>query len=224
MKEKRNINGIKDNDKNYKGNVKSIVTKVIAVALSLGLALSAAEAIRMYNEWRASKNPEVGIENVQKEISFDDVENIVKQYRDAFAKNDLETIEKLDKEVKSNEYFGPLYEAFKQKIVEDMGYDFDKVDIVAARDGYFLVDREKAALRSAITSNGTINSFVKFIGEDGKNPSVPYEVKEMLRKLSINMSTPSIRDIEDLDEHYKKFEELKVQDENSKKIEEDIER
>ena len=63
MKEKRKINGIKDNNQNYKGNVSEIAKKIMALVLSLGMMITAAEAIRMYNQWRASKNPEVGIEN-----------------------------------------------------------------------------------------------------------------------------------------------------------------
>lgn len=208
MKEKREIKGVKETNENYTGNVSGIVKKIIAIALSLGMLLTAAQAIRMYNEWKASRSNDTKIENVQKSISFEDVKNIIKEYREAVENNDSETIEKLDKQVKGGKYFDALFKEFEKELVKTLGYDPEVVEIVTARDGTFLVDKTKSAQRLAITSNGTINPWVKYIGKDGKNPPIPQELKEMYDELGKDMSFAGIRGIEGLEFHYSNLEAL----------------
>mgnify|MGYP006991682296 CR=1 FL=1 len=146
MKEKRKINGIKDNNQNYKGNVSEIAKKIMALVLSLGMMITAAEAIRMYNQWRASKNPEVGIENHDelKKVTFEDVKAIVEEYREAVESNDIEKQKSLNIKFAEGDYFSALLGKYKEQIVESLDLDPEKVEVVLARDGTFLVDKEKA--------------------------------------------------------------------------------
>lgn len=208
MKEKRDINGVKENSQNYTGKATGIIKKILALALSLGIVLSAAQAIRMYNEWKSSKTQDTSIENVEKGISFEDVKSLVQEYREAVKNNDNETIDKLEKKLHEGKYFDSLFGEFEKELIETLGYDPQNVDIVSARDGVFLVDKTKAAQRSAITSNGTINPWVKYIGENGKNPPIPTELKKMYTKLGEDMSFANIRGMEDLEAHFSNLESL----------------
>lgn len=208
MKEKRDINGVKDTKQNYTGKTAGIIKKILALALSLGMVLSAAQAIRMYNEWKASKTQDIGIEEVQKEIGFEDVKSIVQEYREAVKNNDSETIDKLEKKLHEGKYFDALFNEFEKELIEALGYDPEAVDIVSARDGVFLVDKTKAAQRSAITSNGTINSGVKYLDKSGKNPPIPTELKKMFSSLGEDMSFANIRGMKDLEAHFSNLESL----------------
>lgn len=208
MKEKRKINGIKDNNQNYKGNVSEIAKKIMALVLSLGMMITAAEAIRMYNQWRASKNPEVGIENHDelKKVTFEDVKAIVEEYREAVESNDIEKQKSLNIKFAEGDYFSALLGKYKEQIVESLDLDPEKVEVVLARDGTFLVDKEKAKGKVILDHAGQLLDSVKYLDKNGKNPPIPYEIKKMFNDLGIDMSVARYRGISDLERHYSNYE------------------
>lgn len=208
MKEKRKINGIKDNNQNYKGNVSEIAKKIMALVLSLGMMITAAEAIRMYNQWRASKNPEVGIENHDelKKVTFEDVKAIVEEYREAVESNDIEKQKSLNIKFAEGDYFSALLGKYKEQIVESLDLDPEKVEVVLARDGTFLVDKEKAKGKVIFDHAGQLLDSVKYLDKNGKNPQIPYEIKKMFNDLGTDMSVVRYRGISDLERHYSNYE------------------
>ena len=208
MKEKRKINGIKDNNQNYKGNVSEIVKKIMALVLSLGMMITTAEAIRMYNQWRASKNPEVGIENHDelKKVTFEDVKAIVEEYREAVESNDIEKQKSLNIKFAEGDYFSALLGKYKEQIVESLDLDPEKVEVVLARDGTFLVDKEKAKCKVILDHAGQLLDSVKYLDKNGKNPQIPYEIKKMFNDLGTDMSVARYRGISDLERHYSNYE------------------
>lgn len=208
MKEKRKINGIKDNNQNYKGNVSEIAKKIMALVLSLGMMITAAEAIRMYNQWRASKNPEVGIENHDelKKVTFEDVKAIVEEYREAVESNDIEKQKSLNIKFAEGDYFSALLGKYKEQIVESLDLDPEKVEVVLARDGTFLVDKEKAKGKVIYDHAGQLLDSVKYLDKNGKNPQIPYEIKKMFNDLGTDMSVARYRGISDLERHYSNYE------------------
>jgi hypothetical protein len=208
MKEKRKINGIKDNNQNYKGNVSEIAKKIMALVLSLGMMITAAEAIRMYNQWRASKNPEVGIENHDelKKVTFEDVKAIVEEYREAVESNDIEKQKSLNIKFAEGDYFSALLGKYKEQIVESLDLDPEKVEVVLARDGIFLVDKEKAKGKVIFDHAGQLLDSVKYLDKNGKNPQIPYEIKKMFNDLGTDMSVARYRGISDLERHYSNYE------------------
>lgn len=208
MKEKRKINGIKDNNQNYKGNVSEIAKKIMALVLSLGMMITAAEAIRMYNQWRASKNPEVGIENHDelKKVTFEDVKAIVEEYREAVESNDIEKQKSLNIKFAEGDYFSALLGKYKEQIVESLDLDSEKVEVVLARDGTFLVDKEKAKGKVILDHAGQLIDSVKYLDKNGKNPQIPYEIKKMFNDLGTDMSVARYRRISDLERHYSNYE------------------
>lgn len=208
MKEKRKINGIKDNNQNYKGNVSEIAKKIMALVLSLGMMITAAEAIRMYNQWRASKNPEVGIENHDelKKVTFEDVKAIVEEYREAVESNDIEKQKSLNIKFAEGDYFSALLGKYKEQIVESLDLDPEKVEVVLARDGTFLVDKEKAKGKVIFDHAGQLLDSVKYLDKNGKNPQIPYEIKKMFNDLGTDMSVARYRGISDLERHYSNYE------------------
>lgn len=208
MKEKRKINGIKDNNQNYKGNVSEIAKKIMALVLSLGMMITAAEAIRMYNQWRASKNPEVGIENHDelKKVTFEDVKAIVEEYREAVESNDIEKQKSLNIKFAEGDYFSALLGKYKEQIIESLDLDPEKVEVVLARDGTFLVDKEKAKGKVIFDHAGQLLDSVKYLDKNGKNPQIPYEIKKMFNDLGTDMSVARYRGIRDLERHYSNYE------------------
>lgn len=208
MKEKRKINGIKDNNQNYKGNVSEIAKKIMALVLSLGMMITAAEAIRMYNQWRASKNPEVGIENHDelKKVTFEDVKAIVEEYREAVESNDIEKQKSLNIKFAEGDYFSALLGKYKEQIVVSLDLDPEKVEVVLARDGTFLVDKEKAKGKVILDHAGQLIDSVKYLDKNGKNPQIPYEIKKMFNDLGTDMSVARYRGISDLERHYSNYE------------------
>lgn len=208
MKEKRKINGIKDNNQNYKGNVSEIAKKIMALVLSLGMMITAAEAIRMYNQWRVSKNPEVGIENHDelKKVTFEDVKAIVEEYREAVENNDIEKQKSLNIKFAEGDYFSALLGKYKEQIVVSLDLDPEKVEVVLARDGTFLVDKEKAKGKVILDHTGQLIDSVKYLDKNGKNPQIPYEIKKMFNDLGTDMSVARYRGISDLERHYSNYE------------------
>ena len=85
MKEKRTIKGVKENTQNYKGKAVDTIKKIVALALTLGIMITAAQAIRMYNRWRDSKTNGIGVGDVQKlkKVDFENVKSLVEEYRQA---------------------------------------------------------------------------------------------------------------------------------------------
>ncbi len=221
MKEKREIKGVKETNENYKGKVAEIVKKIIALALTLGIAISAAQAIKMYNEWKSSREQGtemVGNQNKQ-EITFEDVKSLVEEYREAVKNDDGETINKLEEKLHTGNYFEVLFSEFEKELVETLGYDSEDVDVVVARDGVFLVDKQKASQKVMLSSNGTINPNVKYIDENGKNPKIPTELKEKFKTLGEDITFANIRGMNSLEEHFSDFEFLQGYE-----VEEDLER
>lgn len=208
MREKKEINGIKDTEQNYKGNAYGVIKKIIALVLSAGMVITAAEALRMYNQWRASKTPETEISNQDKvkEVSFEDVKNLVEEYREAKRNNDTEKIKSLDLKLSQGNYFEVLFRNFKEQMVESLGFDSEKVEIVIARNGTFLVDKEKAKGKVIMDHTGQISSSVKYIDKTGKNPIVPSEMQEMASLLGTDISAAKYKKMSDLESHYSNFE------------------
>lgn len=208
MKEKREIKGVKETNENYKGKVAEIVKKIIALALTLGIAISAAQAIKMYNEWKSSREQGtemVGNQNKQ-EITFEDVKSLVEEYREAVKNDDGETINKLEEKLHTGNYFEVLFSEFEKELVETLGYDSEEVDVVAARDGVFLVDKQKASQKLMLSSNGTINPNVKYIDKNGKNPKIPTELKEMFKTLGEDITFADFRGMSSLEAHFSNLE------------------
>lgn len=208
MKEKRTIKGVKDTDQKYTGRVVGTIKKIIALALTLGIIITAAQAIRMYNHWRDSKTNSVGVEDVQKleKVTFEDVKSLVEEYRDAKENNDTEKIKALEEKLGKGNYFEVLNEKFKEEIVKSLGYDPQKVEVVVVRGGVFLIDREKASQRVIVDHTGQINPGVKYIDENGKNPPIPQEMKTMADTLGRDISFARFRNLRDLDGHYSNLE------------------
>lgn len=208
MKEKRTIKGVKENTQNYKGKAVDTIKKIVALALTLGIMITAAQAIRMYNRWRDSKTNGIGVENVQKlkKVDFENVKSLVEEYRQAKENNDTEKIKSLEIKLSEGNYFEVLNESFKEQVVKSLGYDPQKVKVVSARDGVFLVDKEKASGRLLVDHTGQINSGVKYIDKNGKNPPIPQEMKEMIDALGKDISFARYRSIRDLEWHYSNFE------------------
>ena len=102
MKEKRKVSLNKDNKKSYKGNVGIVIRKILAVALSIGLMITAAEAIRLFNQWYASRHNETNITVQQEEISMEEVKALVEEYR--AAGNDETKISALNEKLKDPKY------------------------------------------------------------------------------------------------------------------------
>lgn len=211
MKEKRTINGVKDTKQNYTGNVVGTIKKIIALALTLGIVITAAQAIRFFNHWRDAKGKDVVAEDVQKlkEVTFEDVKEIVKDYREAQENNDTERLKALDEKLQKGNYFEVLNSELKEQIVESLGLDTEKVEVVIARDGVFLVDKEKASQRMIMDHTGQINPAVKYYDANGKNPPIPNEMKTMADNLGKDISFARFRGMKDLEEHYANFEYIK---------------
>ncbi len=206
MKEKREIKGVKETNENYTGNVSGIVKKIIAIALSLGMLLTAAQAIRMYNEWKASRSNDTKIENVQKSISFEDVQKIVEEYREAKKNNDTEKIDALNREAIEGNYTNVLFKGLKEEIIRSLGLDIEKVEVYEARDGVFLIDKEKIKKYAVVDHTGQINSRVKYVDKNGKNPKIPYEMRQMVSNLGKECGWGNHLRIADLEEYYADFE------------------
>ena len=206
MKEKREIKGVKETNENYTGNVSGIVKKIIAIALSLGILLTAAQAIRMYNEWKASRSNDTKIENVQKSISFEDVKKIVEEYREAKKNNDTEKIDALNRKAIEGNYTSALFKGLKEEIIRSLGLDIEKVEVYEARDGVFLIDKEKIKKYAVVDHTGQINSRVKYVDKNGKNPKIPYEMRQMVSNLGKECGWGNHLGIADLEEYYADFE------------------
>ena len=206
MKEKREIKGVKETNENYTGNVSGIVKKIIAIALSLGMLLTAAQAIRMYNEWKASRSNDTKIENVQKSISFEDVKKIVEEYREAKKNNDTEKIDALNRKAIEGNYTSVLFKGLKEEIIRSLGLDIEKVEVYEARDGVFLIDKEKIKKYAVVDHTGQINSRVKYVDKNGKNPKIPYEMRQMVSNLGKECGWGNHLRIADLEEYYADFE------------------
>ena len=211
MKEKRTINGVKDTKQNYTGNVVGTIKKIIALALTLGIVITAAQAIRFFNHWRDAKGKDIVAEDVQKlkEVTFEDVKEIVKDYREAQENNDTERLKALEEKLQKGNYFEVLNSELKEQIVESLGLDTEKVEVVIARDGVFLVDKEKASQRMIMDHTGQINPAVKYYDANGKNPPIPNEMKTMADNLGKDISFARFRGMKDLEEHYANFEYIK---------------
>lgn len=210
MKEKREIKGIKDTNENYNGNAYGIIKKIIALVLAAGMVITAAEAIRMYNQWHASKTQgtQIGQQDKLKDVSFEDVKSIVEEYRKALQDNDLEKIKSLEIKVREGNYFEVLFSGFKEQMVESLGFDSKKVEVVIARDGVFLVDKEKAKGKVIVDHTGQISNKVKYIDGKGKNPQIPMEMKNMVSALGTDMSAAKFKGMSDLEGHFSNYEEL----------------
>ena len=208
MKEKKTIKGVKKTTQNYTGKVVNVVKKIIAVALLMGIMLTAAQAIRMFKHWYESRTNDVGVEDVQKQenVTFEDVKTLIEEYRAAIENNDVEEVKALESKLSKGNYFETLNEEFKEQVVESLGYDSQKVKIVTARDGVFLVDKKKAEKNMIFDHTGQINASVKYIDKNGKNPIIPQEIKTMVEAIGRDVSFARFRSLKDLERHYSNFE------------------
>ncbi len=208
MKKKKTITGVKKTTESYTGNVCSIIKRIIAAALALGVAITAAVAIKLFYKWQETRRQEAGIvaqDNIKK-VSFEDVQKIVEEYREAKNNNDTERIEELNREVSEGNYAGVLYKGLKEEIVRSLGLDPEKVEVYEARDGVFLIDKEKSKKRAIVDHTGQINNWVKYVDKNGKNPKIPYEMKQMVSDLGRVCGWGRYMRIADLDAYYADFE------------------
>ena len=208
MKKKKTITGVKKTTESYTGNVCSIIKRIIAAALALGVAITAAVAIKLFYKWQETRRQEAGIvaqDNIKK-VSFEDVQKIVEEYREAKKNNDTERIEELNREVSEGNYAGVLYKGLKEEIVRSLGLDPEKVEVYEARDGVFLIDKEKSKKRAIVDHTGQINNWVKYVDKNGKNPKIPYEMKQMVSDLGRVCGWGRYMRIADLDAYYADFE------------------
>lgn len=208
MKKKKNITGVKKTTESYTGNVYSIVKRIIAAALALGVAITAAVAIRLFHKWQETRRQEAGIvaqDNIKK-VSFEDVQKIVEEYREAKKNNDTERIEELKREVSEGDYASVLYKGLKEEIVRSLGLNPEKVEVFEARDGVFLIDKEKAKEHARVDHTGQISSRVKYIDKNGKNPKIPYEMRKMVSDLGKVHGMGKYMRIDELDAYYTDFE------------------
>lgn len=210
MKEKREIKGVKDTNENYTGHVKGIVTKIIALLLSVGIIITAVEAIELYNRWRASRTQDIEASQQEKikQVSFQEVKQLVEEYREAVSNNDTEKISSLESKLHEGNYFDVLYGIVKTQAVESLGLDPEKVEVFTARDGIFLIDKEKAKDRLRVDHTGQINPGVKYIAQNGKNPSIPSDIKKIISSLGDDMSAARYKRMDDLEVHYSNYEYL----------------
>lgn len=210
MKEKREIKGVKDTNENYTGHVKGIVTKIIALLLSVGIIITAVEAIELYNRWRASRTQDIEASQQEKikQVSFQEVKQLVEEYREAVSNNDTEKISSLESKLHEGNYFDVLYGIVKTQAVESLGLDPEKVEVFTARDGIFLIDKEKAKDRLSVDHTGQINPGVKYIAQNGKNPSIPSDIKKIISSLGDDMSAARYKRMDDLEAHYSNYEYL----------------
>lgn len=210
MKEKREIKGVKDTNENYTGHVKGIVTKIIALLLSVGIIITAVEAIELYNRWRASRTQDIEASQQEKikQVSFQEVKQLVEEYREAVSNNDTEKISSLESKLHEGNYFDVLYGIVKTQAVESLGLDPEKVEVFTARDGIFLIDKEKAKDRLSVDHTGQINPGVKYIAQNGKNPSIPSDIKKIISSLGDDMSAARYKRMDDLEVHYSNYEYL----------------
>lgn len=208
MKKKKTITGVKKTTENYTGNVCSIIKRIIAAALALGVAITAAVAIKLFYKWQETRREEAGIvsqDNIKK-VSFEDVQKIVEEYREAKKNNDTERIDELNREVSEGNYTSVLYEVLKEEIVRSLGLDPEKVEVYEARDGVFLIDKENAKKYAIVDHTGQINNRVKYIDKNGKNPKIPYEMRQMVSDLGRVHGWGRHVRMADLDTYYANFE------------------
>ena len=210
MKNKREIKGIKDTNKNYTGHTNGIIKKIIALLLSAGIIITAAEAIELYNKWRASRTQDIEASQQEKikQVSFEEVKQLVEEYREAISNNDTEKISSLESKLHEGNYFETLYGIVKTQAVESLGLDPEKVEVFTARDGIFLIDREKAKDRMRVDHTGQINPGVKYIAQNGKKPSIPSDMKKIISSLGDDKSAARYKRMDDLEAHYSNYEYL----------------
>ena len=206
MKEKRKMSLNKDNKKSYKGNVGIVIRKILAVALSIGLMITAAEAIRLFNQWYASRHNETNITVQQEEISMEEVKALVEEYR--AAGNDETKISALNEKLKDPKYMEALYRGFKEEMVIALGLDPEKVEVFEARDGIFLIDKTRVAGKLMVDHTGQINPAVKYLNKEGKNPPIPKDMKDMYYDISRDFALSGMIGIETFDGHYSNLEYL----------------
>lgn len=210
MKNRRKINGVKNTNENYKGNASVIVKKIVALLLSVGMIITAAEAIELYNRWRASKTKDTETAEKQniREVSLEDVKQIVEEYREAKNNNDTEKIKEINMKLSEGNYIDALNKGLKEQVVKSLGLDPEKVDVLQARDGVFLIDKEKAKKGAVVDHTGQINNSVKYVDENGKNPKIPHEMKQILLRVGNATPTGKYMRIDELDVYYADLEEV----------------
>lgn len=188
---KRNISGAKTVDKKLKGKISNIIKGVTAITVTVGLAITARQAIEMYNHWQNNRNLD-NLESIMTKTQYDEdlgieddskleeFETIMEEYKQALQNNDDKRKEELDKKVEEEGYFKLIYQEFENTIVKKLGYDPEKVQIVMGRDGYFLADKAKLAEGVYIEDYGTISNRVKIRDEKGESIPIPTEdIKEL---------------------------------------------
>ena len=141
-----------------------------------------------------------------KKVTFEDVKAIVEEYREAVESNDIEKQKSLNIKFAEGDYFSALLGKYKEQIVESLDLDPEKVEVVLARDGTFLVDKEKAKGKVIFDHAGQLLDSVKYLDKNGKNPQIPYEIKKMFNDLGTDMSVARYRGISDLERHYSNYE------------------
>lgn len=172
---KVNLKGAKNlENKKFKGNVASIVKKITAATISLGLAVSAPQAIKMYKEWETNRNLDtlnsilnLDENNVNSNISIDEnvleeFELILQEYRQALEDNDENRKAELDNQVIEKDYYRLIAKELEKSIIRNLGYNPEGVRILIDRSNLlYLVDKEEIEKGVIYTTIGTLSDKVK---------------------------------------------------------------
>ena len=230
---KRKIKGISNTEKDYKGQIVTKIKKVIAVTLAAGITVTALQAVNLYNNWNKTGNlddlPKIvkqlsnkGIQEKTNEEKIKELVSIIEEYRDVTEKNDIERKDELDKKIKDGNYIDIVYQETKNSIIEKLGYDIEKVDIIQGRDGFFLVDKEQLNKGIGYAPNGTVVNRVKIKDKKGNAISISGEMKEILEQTGIELSLPSLKNVITAEKAYNRLisiKEMKNVIDNNEEIE-----
>lgn len=191
---KRNIKGAeKQEDRKFRGkNISNTIKKVMTATLSVGLAITACHAVRMYNHWATTSTLDnlnsiiLELENnseknISNDHSFENFETIIKEYKEAMENKDNSRQKELDDIVEEKNYFGAMQRELEDSFIRKLGYEPEEIGIVMGRDGFFLAYKEKMKNKVFIASNGTVSDRVKVTDEHGRIVEIPNEMKKVLQ-------------------------------------------
>ena len=200
--DKRTIKGVKDvKNKRFTGKIISKVIKVITAAvLSIGLAITAQQALKMYKQWTATNslnNLSAIVNRVQDQSdqimldndSLEGFETIMQEYKQAMEGNDKNRKKELDAMVEHNGYFDIIHKEIKSSIVKNLGYDPNEVEVIMGADGFYIADKSKMEEGVYIASDGSVSDRVKIKDEEGNDVRIPSESLEILKNATNTLSS-----------------------------------